>query len=167
MNPEKNRRQFKNYWINTTVQTRALAMSLSFICIVMMLTMAAMLLYHRSSLDGTMTGSAYLHIALYGIFGATIFLAAIANIWQSHKFCGALVNFSNVFKVISAGNLTARIGLRKGDFLTEEAELFNQMVEGLVTRITVLDERNQALVCALKKAAPHGVELEVTEQVHI
>lgn len=167
MEPERNRRRLINYWIYTTVQRRALAMSLSFICIVMMLTMAAMMLYQRSSLEGTETGAFYLHVALYAIFGATILIAAVANIWQSHKFCGAMVNFGNVFKALNAGDLTARVQLRKGDYLTGEAELFNEMASTLVNRIRMAEDQNRILVSALKKAAPQGVEIDPRDYANV
>ena len=86
-----------------------------------------------------------LGIALSAIFVFTI----IPLIWGTHRFFGPLINFLNIFKRVTGGDLTARIFLRRGDLLKSEARLANEMVQSLAMTIADVKQQNQLLVATL------------------
>ena len=86
-----------------------------------------------------------LGIALSAIF----FLGIIPLIWGTHKFFGPLINFSNIFKRVAGGDLTARIFLRRGDFLKPEARLANEMIQSLAMTISDVKQQNHLLATTL------------------
>lgn len=86
-----------------------------------------------------------LTIALSAIFIFTI----IPLIWVTHRFFGPLINFSNIFRRVSLGDLTARVYLRRGDLLKSEARLVNEMIQSLLQTISEVKKQNHLLVTAL------------------
>ena len=84
---------------------------------------------------------------------ATFILTFIPLIWTTHRIFGPLVNFSNVFKKISGGDLTPRIYLRRGDLLKSEANLANEMIESISKTIDGIKKQNDLLVMALTDMA--------------
>jgi methyl-accepting chemotaxis protein len=82
---------------------------------------------------------------------AAVFILAVINqIWVTHKFCGPLVNFTNSFQKIAQGDLTRKVVLRSKDFLKEEADQFNTMMDNLSHHIEELKNDNQLLLATLK-----------------
>jgi methyl-accepting chemotaxis protein len=90
-----------------------------------------------------------LAIALAAIFIFTI----TPLIWVTHRFFGPLINFSNIFKRVSLGDLTARVYLRRGDLLKSEARLVNEMIQSLQLKILEVKTQNYLLVKALDEMA--------------
>jgi methyl-accepting chemotaxis protein len=86
-------------------------------------------------------------IALVGL----LIVAFIHQILITHKFCGPLVNFMNSFKKMSKGDLTRRIFLRRYDFLHDEAQQVNEMVDGLSDLLTKIKKENKLLISALNE----------------
>ena len=84
-------------------------------------------------------------IALFAAFTLTF----IPLVWITHRIFGPLINFSNVFKKITAGDLTSRIYLRRGDLLKSEANLANEMIESLSNTVDEIKKQNDLLVMAL------------------
>ena len=86
-----------------------------------------------------------LGVALSAIF----FLTIIPLIWGTHKFFGPLINISNIFKRVAGGDLTARVYLRRGDFLKSEARLANEMIHSLAMTISDVKQQNHLLTTTL------------------
>ena len=63
------------------------------------------------------------HVALVVWLGLTI----------SHKFAGPLYRFKQAMKQVTTGAVNVQITLRRGDELTDMAELFNKMTVALVS----------------------------------
>ena len=85
---------------------------------------------------------------------SAIFVFAMAPlIWLTHRFFGPLINFANIFKRVSLGDLTARVYLRRGDLLKGEALLVNDMIQSLRQTISEVRKQNQQLVKALDRVA--------------
>jgi nitrate/nitrite-specific signal transduction histidine kinase len=61
-------------------------------------------------------------------------------IYVSHKIAGPLYRIRTVLTYIGTGNLTARAKLRRGDYLTQDAETLNQMVGELDRRVGQMRE---------------------------
>jgi methyl-accepting chemotaxis protein len=84
--------------------------------------------------------------------GGLLIVAFIHQIVMSHKFCGPLVNFVNSFKKISKGDLTRKIYLRRYDFLKDEAQQLNGMIEGLSKAIYEIKKENTLLMSTIEGA---------------
>ena len=65
------------------------------------------------------------------IFAIMILSAFVGylSIRNSHRIAGPVFRFKETFRRISAGDMAARIHLRKGDHLHDLAESFNQMLD--------------------------------------
>lgn len=85
-----------------------------------------------------------------GIALSAIFLITITTlVWGTHRFFGPLINFSNIFKRVAGGDLTARIILRRGDLLKSEACTANEMIQSLAMTISDVKQQNHLLVTTL------------------
>ena len=56
---------------------------------------------------------------------------AAHSIYVSHRIGGPLVQFRRAIKRLARGDLTAKIRLRQGDYLTTEADAFNELRDSL------------------------------------
>jgi methyl-accepting chemotaxis protein len=88
-------------------------------------------------------------IALSAIF----VFSMVPLIWLTHRLFGPLINFANIFKRVSLGDLTAQVYLRRGDLLKGEARLVNDMIQSLRQTISEVRKQNQQLVKALGRVA--------------
>jgi len=75
----------------------------------------------------------------------------IPLIGVTHRFFGPLINFSNIFRKISKGDLTARVYLRRGDLLKSEAHLANEMIDSISTAVAEVKAQNNLLVAKIKE----------------
>jgi len=82
-------------------------------------------------------------------FAAIFVLTIVPLILVTHRIFGPLINFSNVFKRVADGDLTARVNLRRGDLLKSEALLANHMFQFLAMSISEVKEQNNHLVTTL------------------
>ncbi|MBL7173480.1 MAG: hypothetical protein ABIK98_14400 [Pseudomonadota bacterium] len=153
---EKHKRQLRNYVINFAIQRKVVVINLIFMLLVMIMTMAVMrthmlgnimepiFQYRIGSLTFSLPGEIFI------ILAATFFFGIVAQLWITHRVCGALVNFVNTFKGIGDGDLGRKITLRKGDLLEKEAEQFNRMMEKIVQRVAALEMDNERLRLKIK-----------------
>jgi methyl-accepting chemotaxis protein len=81
------------------------------------------------------------------VLGAGLVLVAhcVHSMLAMYHVAGPLYRFKAVFQQIGQGNLSIRAALRKGDFLTPEADLMNQMTEQLQAKLNQI-KRAQASV---------------------
>jgi len=166
MSEGRNRRRITNYLINRTIQGRIVAMNLSFMCIIMILTMAIMILYTppdiydmvSSSMPGTPLArfNMPLEFWLYLIIAVTFAFAVASQIWLTHRVCGSLVNFMHAFNDLASGKFSHPVVLRKDDLLMEEAEVYNRMILDLGKKVADLKADNQALLTTLKTLIQSG-----------
>jgi methyl-accepting chemotaxis protein len=65
-----------------------------------------------------------------------LFLIMVVHaMYVSHKIAGPLYRIRNVLTLVASGNLTTRARIRRGDYLTLDAETVNDMVDELDKRI--------------------------------
>ncbi len=88
-------------------------------------------------------------MALFAVF----ILTFIPLIWVTHRIFGPLINFSNIFKKVSEGDLTPRIYLRRGDLLKSEALLANEMIQSISKSIYDIKKQNNLLIMELEDLA--------------
>ncbi|MBN2803290.1 MAG: HAMP domain-containing protein [Deltaproteobacteria bacterium] len=98
----------------------------------------------------------------YSIVALIIFIAA-ASIFVSHKIAGPVYRFEQSVKKIAQGDLTLRIKLRKGDELTELADMFNNMVESLEKMVSIERVHAEKMGKALEKLRNNSDKKEVED----
>ena len=89
---------------------------------------------------------------------AVFILFAIYQLIITHRICGPLVNFTNTFSRIAEGNLSQKVHIRKHDYLKEECEHINQMIDGLARIIERVTDDHKNL-----KAHLEGIVIDVTD----
>ncbi len=99
---------------------------------------------------------------LHDYFWPAVLLVLIAifldSIRASHKIAGPLFRFNQTFEEIGQGKLPASIRIRKGDFLLEETEVINRMLEGLRGNVRAIQEAQAALAVTLSKCVQETKE---------
>jgi methyl-accepting chemotaxis protein len=70
--------------------------------------------------------------------GIVLVIHCIHSTQIMFRVAGPLYRLKNLFPQIGQGNLSIRAALRKGDFLTSEAELLNQMTAQLNAKISAI-----------------------------
>jgi len=73
---------------------------------------------------------------LSGVFVLSL-LIGLFFIFYTHRLVGPLIRFYHAFGIISKGDYSIRLKLRKKDCLHELADSFNQMVEQLDNKYSV------------------------------
>ena len=110
-------------------------------------------IYQRDSAKVFIALSDKLVLALFAAF-LFVFLPLVS---ATHRIFGPLINFSNVFKKISGGDLNARVHLRRGDLLKAEAALANEMIESLANSVDEIKKQNDSLIRTINEVI-HGNE---------
>ena len=90
---------------------------------------------------------------LYTYFWPAVILAMILiflhSVRASHKVAGPLYRFKLVLEALKEGEISSPISIRKGDYLQQEADLINQVLESLRKNLEGLQQSqvqlNQAL----------------------
>ncbi len=85
--------------------------------------------------------------------GFVIILFGAISILVTHKIAGPFYIMTRTMREITKGDLKARITLRRGDDLTELAEILNQMVEKIESTFIALDKRIGASLYAQEAAS--------------
>jgi general secretion pathway protein G len=83
----------------------------------------------------------------------TVLTVAVAHaVWISHRIAGPLYRFRRVFEQMATGDLTPRVRIREGDYLTAEAAAFDAALASLRERtltVHVEIDRLQTVVSGL------------------
>jgi len=91
----------------------------------------------------------YLHGHFWWPVLFTLVFIGLHSIRTSHRFAGALYRFEQVFENVAKGVVPGPVRLREKDYLQEEAQVINRMLEALRTRIHTLQEAQQDLRAAV------------------
>ncbi len=157
MKRERNRRKLKNLIVNKKQLILVIISTVYFfLSVIVTLTVIIAPVYsdifqsndvtvQREAAKVFILLSEKLAIALSAIFILTI----TPLIWVTHRIFGPLINFSNIFKRVAGGDLTAQIFLRRGDLLKSEACLANAMIQSLGMTISEVKQQNHLLVTTL------------------
>lgn len=109
---------------------------------------------------------------LYTYFWPAVILAMILiflhSVRASHKVAGPLYRFKCVLEALKEGEISSPIRIRKGDYLQEEAEIINQVLESLRQNLDGLQQAqvqlNQAL-CEYRRELGQNLSPEENERV--
>lgn len=165
MKHKMNNRKLKNYLIKKDVQLKIaisnLAYMLLMVAVIVLTILSPLYLDIFQSIDlCNQYFSAKIFIILLERFAFALLilliLAFLHQIVLTHKFCGPLVNFVKTFKRISEGDLTRKIFLRRYDFLQNEANQVNEMIDGLSSLVAKIKKENSLLLSMLEEAAGSG-----------
>ena len=78
-----------------------------------------------------------------------------------------MVNFNYTVKSIAKGNLTRKVSIRKGDYLREECDNINEMVDSLGRFIANINTSHERLTSVIEEARAQvddtGAERKVAE----
>jgi len=154
------KRKFRNYLINKNIQFRIVFTNLVYMAIIILITAAVILspLYRDMFLSHDMdvqykAAQTFLTLAkrLIPALLLMFFLVFVHQILITHRICGPLVNFSHTFKSIAEGDLTRKVYLRKGDYLREECERINAMIDSLSASIGHIKDDHGKLIKLLEE----------------
>jgi methyl-accepting chemotaxis protein len=165
-----NRRQLKNYLIANKIHFKMMLANLILLLLVFAVIIGAVLFpfYHEifkiDDIYAQHYSAKFFVVLLERLSFALIAVFMISLIYQmiiNHKFCGPLVNFSNTFQKISQGDLTRKIYLRRYDFLKNEADQVNDMIDFLSDHIMTFKKDHGRLISTLNEVS--GSEMERAE----
>jgi hypothetical protein len=114
-------------------------------------------------------GNRIRYLSVY--FWPAVFLAMILvflhSVRASHKVAGPLYRFKCVLEALKEGEIPSPIRIRKGDYLHEEAELINDVLERLRRNLEGLQQAQAQLNQALSECRPEPGNLSAEEEDHI
>jgi len=79
-----------------------------------------------------------LHSRVWPAFISLIVILGLHSILLFHRIVGPLYRFRLAFEQIRQGNVSFRVKLRKKDYLHDEEEAFNNMIEGIAAKFKVI-----------------------------
>jgi len=161
---EKNRRKLRNFIVNkkqlTIVVIGTVYFFLAMIAVLTLITAPVYSDIFQSSEVSVQRESAKIFILLSEkltiALSAAFIFTIIPLIWLTHRLFGPLINFTNIFKRVSEGDLTAQVHLRRGDLLKSEAGYVNEMIHSLLQTVSEIKDQNQQLVRTLNGMADDG-----------
>jgi len=159
--PQDHERKLKNYVINRSLQLRLIFVSLGYMAIILAVTLAFTLLPVLHTMFDTADPNAQYESAQTFLLLAQRLVPAVLVLClfffahlviMTHRICGPLVNFTHTFEAMADGDLSRRIQLRQKDYLQEEADMVNEVLDNLKDHMTALQAENDALAESLKKS---------------
>jgi hypothetical protein len=98
----------------------------------------------------TVTAFLYMHEHFWPMAAVVMVVALLGVVHVSHRIAGPLVPFKRDLRAVGEGRFPRPLVTRPGDYLKEEVEIFNEMVEGLSTRFDAIKRANSEVICALE-----------------
>lgn len=95
-----------------------------------------------------------LHSRVWPAIISLICLIGLHSFRVFHRFAGPLFRFTVAFAEVRNGNLNYSIKLRKKDLLHQEAALFNEMLDAVKEKISIIKTAGNAAMQALDDLYP-------------
>jgi methyl-accepting chemotaxis protein len=142
----------KQKLVNTSMQHGFILRVYFSIFVSLLVFTGVMYLVFRSGVRGFVSGENFLskinvlkdvNAFMVELFSGRLFIIALAVllisflvtyimfIYYSHRIAGPAINFKNTFNKIKSGDKSARVSLRKNDYLKELADEFNNMMDSM------------------------------------
>jgi len=96
-------------------------------------------------------GFLFLHARLWPALFVVLVLLAYHSVLISHRIAGPLYRFRSIFRAVAEGDLLVWVRLRPTDYLTQEADLLNEMIGALRQKISGIEEQSIALRAAFSE----------------
>jgi hypothetical protein len=145
----------RKYVVYRKLQLTLMIISLSYVILFCAVMGAYLFIPLMMELDTSETGSdqalvaakriLYLNEKFWPALLLSFFAIGCHSIFISHKIAGPLYRFNLTFKAIKEGIVPTPIQLRTGDYLYNEMENINQMLERLRGKLTELQEEQAHL----------------------
>ncbi len=161
MGKTANKRKIRNLLINASVQMKIIIYNVAFMWVAVMLTIV--MVYSHAFNKFSHTGISFWE--LYVVFFLSSVLYIFSQLWVTHQFCGAMVNFVNSFKANAKGDLTRRVHLRKDDLLKNEAAEFNVMIDNLSSYILAVKQDQRLILSMVKDLLEGKADPETAEKI--
>ena len=111
----------------------------------------------------------YLHSKFWPAVIFALIVIALHSIRTSHKIAGPLYRFDRLFESMKEGNLSQKISLRKGDYLINEMDNINEMLESLQIRVQEIKNAQTGLNVAIsecKDVVSHASKDEISKRMN-
>lgn len=160
MGNQRYERKLRNYLINKDVQLKIILTNLVYMLIIAIITLTVLLspllqnMFFSDNLDVQYQAAQTFLALMKRLIPAVILMFFLVFVHQTlitHRICGPWVNFTHTFKRIAEGDLTRKVVLRKGDYLGEECEKINLMMNSLASFIANIKKSNEKLVSVLEE----------------
>ncbi|MGM0418415.1 MAG: hypothetical protein ACQEQS_06815 [Thermodesulfobacteriota bacterium] len=151
---KNNRRLLKNFIINKDFQLRIIFYNFLYLFIASLITAAVILYPETSKMSSSLSvaekyDAAQTFITLSArLIPAILILLLISFIHMlilTHKICGPIISFNKAIKEYKEGNISARVNLRKNDFLKNESREVNEIVQELESWVVSLKKDVETL----------------------
>ena len=155
----KYKRSIRHFLTDKDLQLHLLAQSLIYSLIVVTVAIGIVLyplvsdMIQSQDLDRQyQAAQALIALARWLVPAVIIVLALFMGhmIVVTHRICGPLINFTHTFNRLAEGDLTRKVNLRTHDYLKNECERINHMIEGISGIITRLMTDHQRLMVTLQ-----------------
>jgi methyl-accepting chemotaxis protein len=168
----------RTYVVRKKLQLTLMIISFGYIILFFAAMGAYLFIPLMMALDNTERGSGdalaaslrilYLHERFWPGLIFSFFVIGSHSIFISHKMAGPLLRYNNVFKAIEEGNVPAPIRIRRHDYLSNEMENINGMLERLREKLTEIQEAQSHLnssIIRCKDAVGHAAKDELTKTI--
>lgn len=150
----KYKRSVNNFLTGNPFQLRAILICIAYLLTVIILV-AAILFYPsiHNLLSDQQIEQRYLEAQLFLfmlkrllLVLPVLFFFLMHLVVLTHRICGPLVNITNTLKKIADGDLSARVTIRRRDFLHKEVKALNSMVGSVTARLLFLGKQKDTLL---------------------
>ena len=168
----------RKYVIRPKLQVRLMILSISYVIFFCAVIGAYLFIPLMIELDKSDMGSdqalvaakriLYLNEKFWPAILLSFFGIACHSIFISHKIAGPLYRFNFIFKAIKEGTVPPLIQVRKGDYLYNEMENINQMLEQLRDKLIGLREAEAQLnrsIIKCKDTVSHSSTSELIKKM--
>jgi methyl-accepting chemotaxis protein len=111
----------------------------------------------------------YLHSKFWPAVIFALLVIGLHSIRTSHKIAGPLYRFDRLFETVKEGNLSEKVRLRKGDYLLNEMENINEMLESLKIRVQEIKDAQSGLneaISECKDVVSHASKDEISKRMN-
>ena len=156
----KDRRKLKNYLIRKDIQLKFICINLLFMFLITFVTIFVILfplislMYQTDNFELQYQASKAFVVIFKDLPIALVLVLLLFFVQQlvtTHQLCGPLVNFAETFRKIAEGDFTRKVQLRRYDFLHDEKEHINEMIDLLSRIIGNIKEEHHKLLSGLNE----------------
>jgi methyl-accepting chemotaxis protein len=174
MEKKRYKRNLRHYLIHKEIQLKIVLTNLAYTVIILTITLAVLLspllhdMFFSNNLDVQYQAAQTFLTLIKRLVPAVVLMFILVFVHQvliTHRICGPLVNFSHTFRRIAEGDFTRKVYLRKGDYLREECERINAIVDSLARSIGNIRINHGELVSLLEEAMAQVGDFETKEKL--
>jgi len=177
MERQENRRRFPTYLVKKDIQLRGIFYNMIFLLIVALITLVTALLpmWQKMMQSHDIETQFYAARILLNflklwtpVMIVVFIIFVIHQLLLTHRVCGPLINFMHTIREMAKDNLTRRISIRKADYLHEECDEINQMMDGLTGLLSETQSEGELLCARFESIQPlQATEEELENTLHV